>query len=125
MREARDADALVLAAETALAGTPTRLNGDDRYRVLLHADLAALGADPGPGSSNGVAAWLDDGPALSVEAAPRITCHTGIRALLRGPRGRLLDIGRRRRTIPPAMGRALHVRDGGCCRFPAASAAQA
>ena len=31
--------------------------------------------------------------------------------------GELLDVGRKRRTIPPAIRRALDVRDGGC-RFP-------
>jgi hypothetical protein len=34
-----------------------------------------------------------------------------------GPRGDVLDVGRRRRTVPPALHRALTRRDQGC-RFP-------
>jgi len=37
--------------------------------------------------------------------------------VLRGPDGEVLDVGRRTRTIPPAIRRALEVRDGGC-RWP-------
>jgi hypothetical protein len=35
----------------------------------------------------------------------------------RGPNGSVLNVGRRTRTIPPALRRALEVRDRGC-RFP-------
>lgn len=137
-REARAADALVLLAETTLAHQPTFVRGGDRYRVMLHVDLAALAGSDQPGSeaaagepirpatavtprSGGVSnkrMHIDDGPALSVTAAQRITCHASVVALLRGPRGQLLDVGRSTRTIPPAVTRALHIRDRGCCRFP-------
>ncbi|TVR61881.1 MAG: HNH endonuclease [Gemmatimonadales bacterium] len=36
---------------------------------------------------------------------------------VRGSKGEVLDMGRRTRTIPPALRRALEIRDGGC-RFP-------
>jgi len=32
--------------------------------------------------------------------------------------GGVLDVGRKRRTVPPALRRALEHRDGGICRFP-------
>ena len=32
--------------------------------------------------------------------------------------GNILDIGRKTRIIPPAMARALAIRDSGCCQFP-------
>jgi hypothetical protein len=38
-----------------------------------------------------------------------------------GPDGRALDVGRRTRTIPPALRRALEARDRGC-RFPGCGA---
>ncbi|MEJ7703823.1 MAG: HNH endonuclease signature motif containing protein [Geodermatophilaceae bacterium] len=123
--QARAADALTFVAETALTVSPAYLGGDDRYRVLLHVDLAALSeADPTATPDPTAAAdptrrsHLEDGPAISAEAARRMTCHAGVVALLRGPRGQLLDIGRRSGTIPPAIGRALRVRDHGRCRFP-------
>lgn len=137
-RDARAADALALLAETALAHEPTFLRGDDRYRVMLHVDLDTLagsdqpshperhdgsqrsgGRDTPPTPPASIDRMhLDQGPALSVTAARRITCHASVVALLRGPRGQLLDVGRRTRTIPPAISRALHVRDRACCRFP-------
>lgn len=124
-RDARAADALVLLAETTLTHTPAYLNGDDRYRAMLHVDLDTLALADRSGSDQAgeqatptARTHIDDGPALSVTAARRITCHAGVVAVLRGPRGQLLDIGRRTRTIPSAIARALHVRDSGCCRFP-------
>ncbi|MBA2388956.1 MAG: DUF222 domain-containing protein [Geodermatophilaceae bacterium] len=123
-REARAADALALLAETTLAHQPTFVRGEDRYHVMLHVDLDALAG--GSERSGGQVApatsidrmHLDQGPAVSVTAAQRITCHASVVALLRGPRGQLLDVGRRTRTIPSAISRALHVRDRACCRFP-------
>jgi hypothetical protein len=38
------------------------------------------------------------------------------------PDGRVVEVGARTRTIPPAMRRALHHRDGGC-RFPGCGSA--
>ena len=40
--------------------------------------------------------------------------------MLEDERGRTIDVGRKTRTIPAALGRALQARDGGC-RFPGCS----
>ena len=62
------------------------------------------------------AASSPTGSRLAAETARRLACDAGIVALLhRG--GRALDVGRKTRSIPPALRRALSARDRGC-RFP-------
>jgi hypothetical protein len=65
-------------------------------------------------------------PARSLESEPRrceldtarrLACDASVVGLLEGEDGEPLDIGRKTRSIPPALGRALRARDGGC-RFP-------
>jgi hypothetical protein len=52
------------------------------------------------------------------ETARRLACDAVVRGILHGPEGEVLDVGRRRRTIPPALRLALEVRFGGRCCFP-------
>ena len=54
---------------------------------------------------------------LSKETARRLACDTAVVEVRRGPDGSVLDVGRRSRTVSPALRRALEVRDRGC-RFP-------
>ena len=54
---------------------------------------------------------------VSAETARRLACDAAVVGMQHGPGGEILDVGRRRRTIPPALRRALAVRDGQC-RFP-------
>jgi hypothetical protein len=51
------------------------------------------------------------------ETARRVSCDAGLVHWLDKADGEPLNIGRKSRTIPPAIGRALKRRDGGC-RFP-------
>ena len=60
---------------------------------------------------------LQDGPALAPETARRLACDAGVVRLLEDADGEPLSVGRRTRSIPPAIRRALKARDGGC-RFP-------
>ena len=60
---------------------------------------------------------LEDGTRLSAEASRRISCDSGLVRIDHAPDGSILDVGRRTRTIPPALRRALEARDRGC-RFP-------
>jgi len=63
-------------------------------------------------------AWLAEGPmGVSGETSRRLACDAGIVEMHHGPDGDILDVGRKRRTVPPAIRRALEHRDGGC-RFP-------
>jgi len=108
----RQADALALLAETALhhgldPGAP-----GERYQVVVHVDAQAL-AEPGqPGQS-----VLEGGTRVSAETSRRLACDASRVVMRHDDAGRLLEIGARTRTIPPALRRALQHRDQGC-RFP-------
>jgi hypothetical protein len=62
-------------------------------------------------------AFLDDDGCISAETARRLSCDAGIVSLVEDEHGNPLSVGRRTRSIPPSIGRALRKRDK-CCRFP-------
>jgi uncharacterized protein DUF222/HNH endonuclease len=99
-RQASNAEALVAVADAALAHDGEGRPGGERYQVVVHADDGVLSHD-GEGGCE-----LEDGSALAPETARRLACDTSV---VRG--------GRKTRTIPPALRRALRTRDRGC-RFP-------
>jgi hypothetical protein len=114
----------------------------ERYQVVLLVEPETLTADGEPGRSE-----LEDGTRVSAETSRRLACDAGLVRVtvaadpangsnggsgdgshdsstgrshngsnnVHGPT--VLDVGRRTRTIPPALRRALEVRDRGC-RFP-------
>ena len=111
-REQQQADALALLAETALhqgldPGTP-----GERYQVVVHVDAPVLADPDHPGHS-----VLEDGARVSAETSQRLACDAGRVVMQQDADGRLLEIGARTRTIPPALRRALQHRDPSC-RFP-------
>ena len=108
--EAR-ADALVAVADSFLAGGHGPRSGGDRHQVLVHVDVATLSGDDETGRCE-----LGDGAALAPETARRLACDASIVRLLERD-GRPLTVGRKTRSIPPALRRALDSRDRGC-RFP-------
>ena len=166
----RQADAIGVIAECALAGGLDRGTAGDRYQVVVHVDGGAL-ADARdvpagtPETAVGdeeptevgehvpagtyrraeLAPELDEGrqdvpagtpvqgsvPAaqsqmvldeaggihVSAETARRLACDAAKVEMRHGPDGEILDVGRRTRTISPALRRALAARDGRC-RFP-------
>src|SRR5205814_971420 len=63
-----------------------------------------------------LAATLDDGTRVSAEAFRRLSCDAAL-VPARHAAGPHLDLGRRTRTISPALRRALALRDRGCS-FP-------
>jgi hypothetical protein len=110
--EQKRADALGLVAESALAGGLDPGTRGDRYQVVVHVDAEALPA----GSERGESA-LEDGQHVSAETSRRLACDAAKVEMSHGPDGSVLDVGRRTRTVPPALRRALAHRDRGC-RFP-------
>jgi hypothetical protein len=54
---------------------------------------------------------------LSAETARRLACDAALVTVLEDDAGNVLNVGRKTRTIPPAIRRALALRDQGC-RFP-------
>ncbi len=108
----QQADALALLAETALhhgidPGAP-----GERYQVVVHVDAPVLADPDAPGQS-----VLEDGAHVSAETSQRLACDASRVVMRHGPDGRVVEVGARTRTIPPALRRALHHRDRGC-RFP-------
>ena len=176
----RQADALGLIAESALAADLDRGTAGDRYQVVLHVEAETLRAEAGgrvpdaralaptaaaadvsaetPASAaarvpaetlgsaaarvsaetpanpaahgsaipapplTGHAALEDaDGLRVSAETARRMACDAGAVVMHHAADGAVLDVGRKTRTIPPALRRALQARDGQC-RFPGCNA---
>jgi hypothetical protein len=76
---------------------------------MVHLDQEVLGAD------GAWAATLEDGSRVSAETLRRVACDCGLLAASQDGEG--LNIGRRARSVPPAIRRALMLRDHGCA-FP-------
>ena len=185
----RQADAIGVVAESALAGGLDRGTAGDRYQVVLHVDAGALETQPdvsagtsepaadeaepaedgehvpagtytsaepqlaadsdgegvpagtpaggggrlrrSPGPCPGPSAAdasepaacsqtvLDEDGGIHVSAATarQLACDAAKVEMQHGPEGEILNVGRRTRTISPALRRALASRDGHC-RFP-------
>jgi len=106
----RRADALGLFAETWLSHGYRSLGGD-RQQIVIHVDSETL-RDSTPGRCE-----IETGPSLAAQTARRLSCDASLVTIVEDESGQPLDIGRKTRTIPPAIRRALRSRDAGC-RFP-------
>ena len=120
----RRADAIGLVAERALAaglgagagaeadaeathGSGTRA---ERYQVTVHTEMATLEKDGEGGRSE------LDGVRVSAETSRRMACDASLVSMLHRD-GQVVSVGRKTRTIPPHIRRALEERDRGC-RYP-------
>jgi 5-methylcytosine-specific restriction endonuclease McrA len=111
-RAQQQADALALLAESALHHELDPGAPGERYQVVVHVDAAVL-ADPAqPGQSA-----LEEGSHVSSETSRRLACDASRVVMRHDPEGRVVEVGARTRTIPPALRRALLHRDR-TCRFP-------
>jgi hypothetical protein len=110
--EQQQADALALLAETALHHGLDPGTAGERYQVVVHVDAEVLADPDQPGQS-----VLEDGTRVPAGTSQRLACDAS-RVVMRHDReGRVVEIGARTRTVPPALRRALYHRDRGC-RFP-------
>ena len=82
-----------------------------RVPLVVHVDAGTLASDQVAERCH-----VEDGPAVAPETARRLGCDAGVVRIVERD-GRPLTVGRRTRTIPPALRRALRSRDAGC-RFP-------
>ena len=87
-----------------------KVSGGDTQRVTIQLAPHLL--------ADGLVANLDDGTWIAPETWRRVACDCALDLVKLDERGAVLDVGRRMRTIPPALSRALDVRDAGRCRFP-------
>ncbi len=113
------ADALGLVAESALAGGLDPGTRGDRYLVTVHVDAAVL-QEMEPDETRTGMSMLEDGVDVSSETARRLACDSSVVEVAHDSEGNILDVGRKRRTVSPALRRALTSRDR-TCRFPACS----
>ena len=129
----RRADALVMMAEHYLCSAATdgvslsSLKGFERCQLVVHVHQAALTPVEGTekstvkGTENTIQPDANlDGRWIDQNAALRLACDASVLLVEQDDVGNVLDIGRRSRTIPAAMARALSIRDGGC-QFPGCS----
>jgi hypothetical protein len=102
---ARQADAMVSMASSYLSGNngKTRNTSDD-YLVTVHVDQSALADGNGRAS-------------LPIESVKRLCCDGHAVILGEDENGEPLNIGRKTRTVPTAIKRALVARDKNCA-FP-------
>ncbi len=108
----RRADAAGLIAERALAAGFGGESGTraERFQVAVHTEMATLEKDGEPGRSE------VDGVRVSAESSRRMACDAAIVPMTHRD-GEVMGVGRRTRTIPPHIRRALEERDRGC-RYP-------
>jgi len=97
-------------ARAAAAGATDR--SQEPPTPAVHVDAPALADPEQPGQSA-----LEDGTHVSAETSRRLACDASRVVMRHDEEGRVVEIGARTRTIPPALRRALHHRDHGC-RFP-------
>jgi hypothetical protein len=107
----RRADALLVMAESVLQHGAAAMKGGDRHQVVVHIDDATLR------KGEAGRCEIDDGPAVPVETARRLACDCSKVEITDDEQGEPLDVGRKTRSIPPALRRALASRDKGCV-FP-------
>ena len=107
------ADGLLSMCQAALRG-----DAPDRAPVevvlTISPDALAMTAATAPVPAVGC---LADGTGVSAETARRLACDCGVVHLHEGADGQPLSVGRRTRSIPTAIARALARRDA-TCRFP-------
>ena len=107
---ARRADALVALARAELNSDSSHA-GADPVEVTVHVDVRTLAAE-----EVGDRCELAGGRSIAPETARRLGCDAGLVRILERD-GKPLSVGRRTRTVPPALKRALNDRDRHC-RFP-------
>jgi hypothetical protein len=107
----RRADALVALARAQLASDQHEHAGPDPVELTVHVDVESLASEEIQERSE-----LANGPAIAPETARRLGCDASLVRIIERD-GSPLTVGRRTRSIPPALRRVLIDRDRQC-RFP-------
>jgi hypothetical protein len=118
-RRVQRADAVGLLAESFLQNGAAELSGGDKHQIVIHVfpgDFHSVAA-PTLSDENTGHCHYENGPNVSAETCRRHACDCSLVHITEDESGTPLDIGRKTRTIPPSIRRALNSRDKGC-RFP-------
>ncbi len=108
------ADALTLLAEQSFLyseGDLAPLSPPQRHQLIIHIEKDSLMQSDVHNCS------IEQGPFLSPASARRLACDTSLLTVLEDSEGNVLNVGRKTRSVSPALRRALTIRDH-CCRFP-------
>lgn len=105
--QAELADALVSVAQAYLQKDSRTFGSGYELVIMTTKEQLEHGAD-------GVGGFLRDGTPVPLQLARMLACDCSRVDVQTSEAGEILDVGRARRTIPSAIGRALWIRDGGC-----------
>lgn len=89
------------------------LEGSERCQIMLHVDIDTLQKH----SCDGHRCNIDDTHWISPTTARRLACDATLVTVLEDKSSKVLNIGRRARTVPAHIKRALSIRDK-TCRVP-------
>src|SRR6185503_1149974 len=102
--------ALALVAESALQSDLDRDSAADRYQVVVHVETPADVYEPVQ-----TMVEVDQGPVrVSAETSRRLACDASVVVIHERSDGSILDVGRKTRTVPTSIRRALTARDRSC-----------
>jgi 5-methylcytosine-specific restriction endonuclease McrA len=127
------ADALVVVAESFLAGKVAGADDAEVYQVVLHVGTGVI-PEPGvsaetpppapaaasrPGDpADPARCHVEDGAAVPVTTAQMTGCTAALSWMTHAAGGAVLNLGRRRRRPNAAIRKAARERDQGRCRYP-------
>ncbi|WP_051515391.1 HNH endonuclease signature motif containing protein [Candidatus Blastococcus massiliensis] len=103
-------DALVQLCDNALASGNLPILRTVKPHVVVRLDIDDL-VDPHPGAG---AARTGFGGIISAARARWLACDGNVSRVVFGPDGHRLDLGRSHRVVPPALRRAVELRDEHC-----------
>jgi hypothetical protein len=117
-RSMKRADALALMAESFLQHGAEAMSGGDKFQVVVHVTEDTSNTVRGePFEPLWSDCRFEEGVSVATETAHRLSCDCSVVQITEDDEGNPLDVGRKTRSIPPALKRALNSRDQGC-RFP-------
>ncbi len=102
---AKAAEALVELARDRLSGGAPGTPAGNEYQVMIHVEANALSGRGGQSD-------------VPLPVVRRLTCDGALVPVVVDEGGQPLNVGRRQRSIPLAIKRALLSRDGACCGWP-------
>ena len=109
LRQKRLADALVEVANHVLDADALPQRGNQRPHVQVTTTLETL-----RGLAGAAAGEMEFAPPIAAETVRRLSCDSSIVRVLLGADSAIVDVGRAKRVVSPALRRALVARDKGC-----------
>src|SRR5688500_18588036 len=89
-------------ADSFVAQGAAALKGGDRHQIVVHIDAETL-RDSTAGRCN-----FEHGPSMPAETARRLACDCSLVPIIESENAEPLNVGRKTRSIPPAIQRALN-----------------